>query len=337
MTGSDKQSHEMDEQTSSMRSDELPYADLSPDLILDAIEELGFWCDGRMLALNSYENRVYQVGIEDDKPLVAKFYRPGRWTDEAIIEEHQFSIKLNEADIPVVPPLARDGETLFTYQGYRFALFPRQGGREPVLESEDNIAWLGRLLGRMHMVGTETRFEHRHKLMDLQRSRDNCIFVADNDLMPDHCREQFLDLSHQLINSIEPRVTASNWKLGAIHGDCHRGNVLWTDDGPHFVDLDDCSTGVAVHDFWMLLDGNQQAQARQLEVLLEGYEQFCLFDSAELSLIEPLRALRILDYTAWLAKRWHDPAFPRSFPWFGEARYFEGHIASLHEQLARIA
>ncbi len=320
----------------SIRTEELPYADLSPDLILDAIEELGFWCDGRLLALNSYENRVYQVGIEEDQPMVAKFYRPGRWTDEAIIEEHRFSRELADADIPVVPPIERDGRTLFEFSGYRFALFPRQGGREPVLESENNIAWLGRLLGRMHLIGRNVHFEHRQRLLDLDRTRANCRFVAEFELMPDHCRDQYTALVDELLGRIEPVFSAYHWQQGAIHGDCHRGNVLWTDDGPHFVDLDDCVTGMAVHDFWMLLDGDPDEQSRQLEVLIEGYENFCLFDPAELALIEPLRVLRILDHAAWLARRWQDPAFPRSFPWFGDARYFEGHVASLHEQLERL-
>ena len=319
-----------------MNSD-APYSELSPETVLDAIEAVGFRCDGRVLALNSYENRVYQIGIEDGDPVVAKFYRPARWSDAAIREEHAFSAELAAQEIPVVAPLVRDGISLHVHHGFRYAVFPRRGGRWPELGTRDDREWVGRFLGRIHAVGRAARFHERTRLSieDLVvKARD---FVLDGDWMPDYLATKYADLTDELLNEIEAQ--AHDWRgasVGRILGDCHRGNILWTDLGPHFVDLDDCLTGPAIQDLWMLLGGGQQEMRTELTDLLKGYEQFQPFDRSEIALIEPLRALRMIHYSGWLARRWHDPAFPQAFPWFAEPRYWEEHYRSLEEQLAAV-
>jgi Ser/Thr protein kinase RdoA (MazF antagonist) len=318
-------------------SRDAPYAQLSPEAVLDALEAVGYRCDGRLLALNSYENRVYQIGIDEGDPVVAKFYRPGRWSDAAIGEEHAFALELAAQEIPVVAPIVQDGVSLHTHSGFRYAVFPRRGGRWPELGTADDREWVGRFLGRIHAVGRARRFEHRVRLSmeDLgRRARD---FVLDGDWMPDYLATKYEALTEELLNEVE--IRADGWRgatLGRIHGDCHRGNILWTDAGPHFVDLDDCLTGPAIQDLWMLLAGSPQEMRGELRDLLKGYEQFLPFDRGEIALIEPLRALRMIHYSAWLARRWHDPAFPLAFPWFAEPRYWEQHYRSLEEQLAAV-
>jgi Ser/Thr protein kinase RdoA (MazF antagonist) len=314
-----------------------PYSELSPEMVLDAIEAVGHRCDGRVLALNSYENRVYQIGIEDGTPVVAKFYRPARWSDAAIREEHAFAGELAAQEIPVVAPLLRDGVSLHIHHGFRYAVFPRRGGRWPELGSTDDREWVGRFLGRIHAVGRAARFQERARLSMEDLGRNARDFVLDGDWMPDYLAEKYADLTDTLLDEIE--VRADGWRgaaLGRILGDCHRGNILWTDQGPHFVDLDDCLTGPAVQDLWMLLAGGQQEMRTGLRDLLKGYEQFLPFDRREIALIEPLRALRMIHYSAWLARRWHDPAFPRAFPWFAEPRYWEEHYRALDDQLAAV-
>jgi Ser/Thr protein kinase RdoA (MazF antagonist) len=314
-----------------------PYSELSPEAVLDAIEAVGHRCDGRVLALNSYENRVYQVGIEDGTPLVVKFYRPGRWTDAAIREEHAFAAELAAQEIPVVAPLLRDGVSLHVHRGFRYAVFPRRGGRWPELGTGEDRQWVGRFLGRIHGVGRAARFEARARLSIDELGRKARDFVLEGDWMPDYLADKYADVTDALLEEVE--VRADGWRgatLGRILGDCHRGNILWTDQGPHFVDLDDCSTGPAVQDLWMLLAGGPQEMRTQLRDLLEGYEQFLPFDRVEIALIEPLRALRMIHYSAWLARRWHDPAFPRAFPWFAEPRYWEEHYRALDDQLAAV-
>jgi Ser/Thr protein kinase RdoA (MazF antagonist) len=316
-----------------------PYSDLSPEAVLDALEAAGQRCDGRVLALNSYENRVYQIGIEDGPPVVAKFYRPGRWTDAAIREEHAFSQELAAQEIPVVAPLAHaagDGvaQTLCVHRGFRYAVFPRRGGRWPELGTADDREWVGRFLGRIHGVGRAGRFAHRRQLSAAELGRNARDFVLDGDWMPDYLATKYEDLTDALLREVEAQ--ADGWggaRLGRILGDCHRGNILWTDLGPHFVDLDDCLTGPAIQDIWMLLSGSQQEMRSELTDLLRGYEQFLPFDRGELALIEPLRALRMIHYSAWLARRWDDPAFPKAFPWFAEPRYWEEHYRALEDQL----
>jgi len=314
-----------------------PYSELSPEMVLDAIEAVGHRCDGRVLALNSYENRVYQIGIEDGTPVVAKFYRPARWTDAAIREEHAFAGELAAQEIPVVAPLLQNGVSLHVHHGFRYAIFPRRGGRWPELGSADDREWVGRFLGRIHAVGRAARFQERTRLSMEDLGRNARDFVLDGDWMPDYLAEKYADLTDTLLDEIEAR--AEGWRgaaLGRILGDCHRGNILWTDQGPHFVDLDDCLTGPAIQDLWMLLAGGQQEMRTGLRDLLSGYEQFLPFDRSEIALIEPLRALRMIHYSAWLARRWHDPAFPRAFPWFAEPRYWEEHYRALDDQLAAV-
>jgi Ser/Thr protein kinase RdoA (MazF antagonist) len=319
-----------------MNSD-APYSELSPETVLDAIEALGHRCDGRMLALNSYENRVYQIGIEDAQPLVAKFYRPARWSDAAIREEHAFSGELAAQEIPVVAPLLRDGESLHVHRGFRYAVFPRRGGRWPELGNSEDREWVGRFLGRIHAVGRAARFQERTRLSIEDLGRGARDFVLEGDWMPDYLAAKYEDLTDELLAEVEDR--AQGWggaALGRILGDCHRGNILWTDLGPHFVDLDDCLTGPAIQDLWMLLSGGQQEMRTELHDLIKGYEQFLPFDRGEIALIEPLRALRMIHYSAWLARRWHDPAFPQAFPWFAAPRYWEEHYRALEDQLAAV-
>lgn len=323
---------------SESRSLERPYDGLTPEVILDAVESVGLQADGCLLALNSFENRVYQVGLEDDQPVVAKFYRPGRWSDETIADEHLLSLTLAERELPVVAPLRFDGESLLQHGGYRFALFPRQGGREPALESLTNLAWLGRLLGRIHAVSATLELKHRRRLLDVDRVREAASFLFESDFVPFEMKGRYHQVTEILLERIDALYqSATDLPQFAIHGDCHRGNVLWTDDGPHFVDLDDCQIGPAVQDFWMLLDGDREQQAVQLHALLEGYEQFASFDRRQLQLIEVLRAARMIEYAAWIAMRWDDPAFPSSFPWYAQPRYWEEHIAALGEQIERVA
>lgn len=316
---------------------EAPYSALSPETVLDAIEAVGYRCDGRVLALNSYENRVYQIGIEEAEPVVAKFYRPGRWTDAAIREEHAFAGELAAQEIPVVAPWRRDGVSLHIHQGFRYAVFPRRGGRWPELGTRDEREWVGRFLGRIHAVGRAARFAERTRLSVHDLGRNARDFVLEGDWMPDYLAAKYADVTDEILDEVEAR--ADGWggaALGRILGDCHRGNILWTDQGPHFVDLDDCLTGPAIQDLWMLLAGSPQEMRTELRDLLTGYEQFLSFDRGEIALIEPLRALRMIHYSAWLARRWHDPAFPQAFPWFAEPRYWEEHYRALTDQLAAV-
>ena len=318
-------------------SRDAPYSKLSPETVLDAIEALAFRCDGRVLALNSYENRVYQVGIEDGEPVVAKFYRPERWSDAAIREEHAFAGELAAQEIPVVAPLLRGGESMHVHHGFRYAVFPRRGGRWPELGNSDEREWVGRFLGRIHAVGRAARFKHRASLSMEDLGRNARDFVLDGDWMPDYLATKYAEVTDELLDAVEAR--ALDWggaARGRILGDCHRGNILWTDLGPHFVDLDDCLTGPAIQDLWMLLAGGPQEMRTELRDLLKGYEQFLPFDRREIALIEPLRALRMIHYSAWLARRWHDPAFPMAFPWFAEPRYWEQHHRALQDQLAAV-
>jgi len=318
-------------------SRDAPYSKLSPETVLDAIEALAFRCDGRVLALNSYENRVYQIGIEDGEPVVAKFYRPERWSDAAIREEHAFAGELAAQEIPVVAPLLSAGESMHVHHGFRYAVFPRRGGRWPELGNSDEREWVGRFLGRIHAVGRAARFKDRAFLSIEDLGRNARDFVLDGDWMPDYLATKYAEVTDELLDAVEAQ--ARDWggaTLGRILGDCHRGNILWTDLGPHFVDLDDCLTGPAIQDLWMLLSGGPQEMRTELRDLLKGYEQFLPFDRREIALIEPLRALRMIHYSAWLARRWHDPAFPMAFPWFAEPRYWEQHHRALLDQLAAV-
>ena len=312
-----------------MNNAEAPYAGLSPDLILDAVADAGFEPDGRMLALGSYENRVYQVGIEDDVPLVAKFYRPARWSDAAIDEEHDFALELAAAELPVVAPLVIDGQSLLEFEDFRFSLYPRQGGRSPELESRDNLEWMGRLLARIHGIGSRAQFSERGSIDIETFVREPARAVLGSDLLPATLVRRYDQLSQILAAQLDETLAA----IGPVrhirlHGDCHRGNVLWTDGGPHFVDLDDARMGPAVQDLWMLAPS-----PAALDILLEGYAEFRDFDFAERALIEPLRIMRQVHWAGWVAMRWHDPAFPLAFAHVGEARWWEEHCNDLLEAI----
>jgi Ser/Thr protein kinase RdoA (MazF antagonist) len=321
----------------SIDTSQTPFSNLDPDTVLDAVESLGFVCDGRMLALNSYENRVYQVGLEGGSPLVAKFYRPNRWSDEAILEEHRFSCELATAEIPVVPPMLRNGLTLHHFGDHRFAVFERKGGRWPELDDPDTRKWLGRFLGRIHLLGAVTSYAFRPHISIQEFGDDARDTLLDEGWIPAHLQEAYDSVSGDLLDAVDQRIEeAGEVDIIRLHGDCHPGNILWTDDGPHFVDLDDSRMGPAVQDLWMLLSGDRAEMAIQLADLLEGYSEFAHFDVRQLALIEALRSLRMIHYAAWLARRWKDPAFPHAFTWFNTTRYWEDHVLSLREQLADI-
>ncbi|MDE1713028.1 serine/threonine protein kinase (plasmid) [Chromobacterium amazonense] len=312
-----------------------PFTALTPDAILDAVESLGLRASGSLLALNSYENRVYQIGIDDAPPLIAKFYRPQRWSDAAILEEHAFSLALAEREIPAVPPLLSQGQTLHHHGGFRFALFERRGGRVPELDRADTLQWIGRFLGRIHALGRTEVYQHR-PVLDLQSfGREPAAFILAGDWLPPELAPVYRGVVEQALDGVARCFErAGNVAALRLHGDCHVGNLLWTDAGPHFVDFDDSRSGPAVQDLWMLLSGEREEQSRQLAEVLAGYEDFCDFDLRELSLVEALRTLRLIHYSAWLARRWHDPAFPAAFPWFGSSRYWEEQILGLREQIA---
>jgi Ser/Thr protein kinase RdoA (MazF antagonist) len=317
---------------------EHPYDRLDPDLIIAAVESTGVISDARLLALNSYENRVYQVGIEDSDPLIAKFYRPGRWSDAQILEEHHFSLELQEADISVVAPLVADnGDTLHSHDGFRFTLFPRRGGYPPELDNFDNLLVLGRTLGRIHAVGAAGAFQSRRPMSAQRMVGDSRQFLLDEQFIPADLVEAYASLSADLEKSVgQIWAEVQPADMLRVHGDCHVGNILWRDDTAHFVDLDDCCTAPAIQDLWMFLNGERHERQLQLAELVEGYSEFCEFDARQLRWVEALRTMRLVHYAAWLARRWQDPAFPRSFTWFNTARYWADHILELREQMAAL-
>jgi Ser/Thr protein kinase RdoA (MazF antagonist) len=315
-----------------------PYDDLGPEVVLDAVESLGLLTDGRLLALGSYENRVWQVGLDEDEPVVVKFYRPGRWPDAAILEEHAFSEELVAAGLSVVAPLRLDERTLHQHAGYRFAVFPRRGGHAPEPEHEPTLRQLGRSLGRLHAVGSAGAFAHRPELTPAERGREPVDWLLDNHWLPPQLESPFASLCEHLLEAIDAAFErAGDYRRIRLHGDCHPGNILWRDDQAHFVDLDDCLSGPAVQDLWMLISGERAAREKQLGWLLEEYRAFHAFDPRELHLVEALRTLRMIYYQAWLARRWHDPAFPAAFPWFGDDRHWETVIGQLREQMAELS
>jgi Ser/Thr protein kinase RdoA (MazF antagonist) len=315
-----------------------PFALLEPDRILDTLEAVGWRGDGRLLALNSYENRVYQVWLESGGSVVAKFYRPQRWSDAQILEEHRFTLELASYEIPVVPPIEVAGATLHAHDGWRFAVYPRRGGRAPELEDPATLAWLGRFIGRIHAVGAIAPFRDRPALDIDALGREPRDWLLRHDAVPPELRPAWRAVVEQCIDAVQAAFDRiGSLRTIRLHGDCHTGNVLWTEDGPHFVDFDDARTGPAVQDLWMLLSGNARDMTRQLVEVLDGYRDFMEFDRRELQLIEPLRTLRLIHYSAWVARRWTDPAFPAAFPWFGSARYWQDRILELREQVAAMS
>ncbi len=314
-----------------------PYDRLDPDMIIDAVESVGYLSDARLLALNSYENRVYQVGIEDSAPLIVKFYRPERWSEAQIQEEHHFSLELQDAEISVVAPIVDDqGVTLHTFQDFQFALFPRRGGYPPELDNLDNLLVLGRTLGRIHAVGRAGQFKVRPSLSVQRMLTDSRELLLDS-FMPRSLVPAYESLTadlKQIVESVYSEVQPED--LIRIHGDCHVGNILWRDNTAHFVDFDDCCSAPAIQDLWMFLNGERHDRQLQLSELVEGYSEFCDFDPRQIRWIETLRTLRLINYAAWLARRWEDPAFPRSFTWFNTERYWADHILELREQMSAL-
>lgn len=322
-----------------MTQNSTPFHHLAPDCILDAVESVGLRTDGRLLALNSYENRVYQVGLEGAQPVVVKFYRPGRWTDAQILEEHAFVRELADAEIPVVAPLLIDGHTLLHYRQadavFRFAVFPRQGGRSPELDRPGNLEWMGRFIARIHAIGVLKPFELRPSIDIESFGMEPSSYLLAHDFIPPELREVYRGVVGQALDGVRRCYgRAGEVAMLRLHGDCHLGNVLWTDDGPHFVDFDDSRNGPAIQDIWMLFSGERHEMMSQLNDFLAGYEDFYEFDLRQLHLVEALRTLRLIHYAAWIARRWDDPAFPLAFPWFNSQRYWQDRILELREQIA---
>jgi Ser/Thr protein kinase RdoA (MazF antagonist) len=307
-----------------------PYAVLTPEVVLDACEAAGARPDGRLLPLNSYENRVYQVWLEDGSARVLKFYRPGRWSAGQIEEEHAFARELAEREVPVVAPVHTG-----THGGFLFAVYPRRGGRTPNLDDPKALEWIGRFIGRIHAVGAARPFELRPTLDVNTFGDEPRAYLLQHDFVPPDLLDAWKAATEQALAGVRFCFqTAGKTRGIRLHGDCHPGNILWTEDGPHFVDLDDARMGPAMQDLWMLLSGERAAMSMQLKAVLSGYEQFMAFDRRELNLLEALRTLRLLHYSAWIARRWDDPAFPAAFPWFNTQRYWQDRILELREQIA---
>ncbi len=302
---------------------------------MDALDSIGLHGDGRLLALNSYENRVYQAGMEDGPPLIAKFYRPARWSDAAILEEHAFVAELVEREIPVVPAIAINGNTLHHFNGFRFSVFTRHGGRAPELDNPDTLEWMGRFIGRIHAIGALDDYCERPTLNIRSFGEEPSDYLLAHDFIPAELVEVYRGVVAQALDGVRRCFDrAGPVRSLRLHGDCHVGNVLWTDAGPHFVDFDDSRMGPAIQDLWMLLSGERADMTRQLGDLLAGYEDFYDFDRRELHLIEALRTLRLIHYAAWIARRWDDPAFTVAFPWFNTQRYWQDRILELREQIS---
>lgn len=314
---------------------DIPFATLSPDLILDAIDSIGIKTDGRLLALNSYENRVYQVGVQDAPAIVAKFYRPRRWSDAQILEEHTFVQSLADAEIPAVPAILVGNSSLFEYQDFRFSLFLKHGGRAPELDQEGVLEWIGRFIGRIHSVGGMESFQHRPQLNIANFGEAPSQYLLNSEFIPPELREVYRGVVTQALDGIKRCYERVGYiDLIRLHGDCHMGNLLWTEECPHFVDFDDSRTGPAIQDLWMMLSGTPEEMKQQLNQVLLGYEDFFEFNPQELHLIEALRTLRLIHYSAWIASRWDDPAFKTAFTWFNTQQYWQDRILELREQIA---
>ncbi|MBT3531860.1 MAG: serine/threonine protein kinase [Gammaproteobacteria bacterium] len=319
----------------SSSSENHPYTELTPDSVLEAVEALGYETDARVFALNSYENRVYQIGVFDQPSIIVKFYRPGGWTNEQIHEEHNFTRELVDLDIPVIPPLDfGDKGSLLQHGNFRFSVFEQFAGRPPELDNLDNLLVMGRFVGRLHAVGAMSNFKHRVELSIERLGVSSRAYLLENNFIPKDLVAAYESLSSDLVQKIEGIYKQhGEFNHIRIHGDCHTGNVLWRGDTPHFVDFDDTMNGPAIQDLWMMLSGDRNQRQAQLLELVEGYNEFHNFRASELQIIESLRTLRLMNYSAWLARRWEDPAFPLSFPWFNTERYWAEHILELREQL----
>ncbi|MRX26621.1 serine/threonine protein kinase [Kangiella sp. HZ709] len=336
MTNSGNRYYPSDELLSNDDSSSHPFEQLTPDFILDSIDALGYMTDGRILTLNSYENRVYQIGLEDRQPIIAKFYRPERWSPEQITEEHSFCFELAEAELPVVPPIAIDGQSLFKAGDFSLSVFERKGGHAPELDNLDNLFTLGRFLGRIHAVGKAKPFVYRPQLNTQTFGFEKAQFVSEK-AIPFELKTAYSSLVNDVLKVVD-RQWESLDKIEFIRtqGDCHPGNILWRDDNPHFIDFDDARMAPAIQDLWMLLSGDRTNRIKLLSEVVEGYQEFCDFDYSQIALIEPLRALRMIQHTAWIAERWSDPAFPQAFPQFASVNYWEQHVLDLRAQFSEL-
>ena len=315
-----------------------PFTNLTPDVVMDAVESVGYRCDARILQLNSYENRVYQVGIEDGEPVIGKFYRPDRWTDKQILEEHTFTQELFDNEVSAVAPLVIANEsTLAEFANFRFALYPRRGGRAPALDSLDNLEILGRHVARIHAIGGEQTFELRPNISVQDYGHASRSFLIENDFIPAELRPAYDSVTEFLLKELDDIFESTPYMSIRLHGDCHMGNVLWRDEMPHFVDFDDARNGPAIQDLWMMLSGEREDQQQQVMRIIRGYRDFCHFNPAQLRLIEPLRTLRMMYHAAWIARRWDDPAFPMAFTFFNTERYWSEHILELREQWSKLS
>lgn len=310
-----------------------PFENLSVDTVIDAVESIGYLSDLRVFPLNSYENRVYQVGIEENEPVIAKFYRPQRWSKEQILEEHSFTKALFDAEIPVIPPIEQNGETLFEHNGFRFSLAQRRGGYAPELDNLETLFTLGQHIGRIHAIGASENFSVRPEMSLSSYAIDSRDFLLSSQMLPSSLELSYATIAEQLIEKLRPLFEQPSYNKIRLHGDCHPGNILVRPDSMYIVDLDDCRSGPAIQDLWMLISGEMDQKQRQFSEILEGYQEFHSFELSELKYIEGLRTLRLMHYAAWLARRWHDPAFPHAFPWFNTERYWAEHIQELKEQL----
>ena len=315
-----------------------PFTNLTPDVVMDAVESVGYRCDARILQLNSYENRVYQIGIEDGEPVIGKFYRPDRWTDKQILEEHTFTQELFDNEVSAVAPLVIANEsTLAEFANFRFALYPRRGGRAPALDSLDNLEILGRHVARIHAIGGEQTFELRPNISVQDYGHASRSFLIENDFIPAELHPAYDSVTEFLLKELDDIFESTPYMSIRLHGDCHMGNVLWRDEMPHFVDFDDARNGPAIQDLWMMLSGEREDQQQQVMRIIRGYRDFCHFNPAQLRLIEPLRTLRMMYHAAWIARRWDDPAFPMAFTFFNTERYWSEHILELREQWSKLS
>ena len=316
-----------------MRAETHPFSALSPDFILDAVESRGFRVDARILELNSYENRVFQIGIENRAPIIAKFYRPARWSQDQVQEEHDFLLELASNEISVVAPIRLEGSTQFQAGKFILALFEKRGGRTPLIESESSLEILGRTLSQIHNVGAEKPFCYRPSINVDDYGKSSRKWLLEEEFIPVNLEKQYEKISNILISRIEEKFSKQEAKNIRIHADCHLGNILWREQRPHFVDFDDSRNGPAVQDLWMFLSGNLSEKSRQMTNIIRGYMDFRDFNFGEVGLIESLRALRIMRHSAWIGKRWDDPAFPKAFPFFNTEKYWVEHIHQLSEQI----